>query len=567
MACSSSIIELPGPFVVHLTPQLAFRIVHVAKVHCSMSTRDMFRIKLGNVPKHLRPPVIRQFVQDKLAALDPPSSTPTSMDIVVTCRKGRHWPYCFVNVSVPTGSMTMADVLRRLHGSTFKQHILRAEEERYEPIPRAPDMSRPRSLLDQVTPLWQLPYPDQLMFKQENMRSIIEGCMDIAKEPIEWDEPMASPTIDGYRNKCEFSFGRGHEDGQPTLGFLLGSFREGLLTIGNVAECRHVAPAFKHLVEAVHSLIRAPDQPALFDRKARTGLYRLLLVRQVNDTDLMGGLQIASPALSGLTPEQHELAILQFADLMRGFACDGLSVKSFQVQTSDGVHHGLDAKSPWRILYGPEHLVAHLGGGRLQFRVSLESFFQVNPSATPLLYDKIKAYALDGSSPAASLLLDVCCGTGTIGLWLADRVERVLGVELVPQAVEDARHNAVLNGIANADFQVGRAEDPAFWQTVSSSQDCRAGKEVVAVLDPPRAGVHNRVLKALGMMANLKRIVLVSCDLKAIAGRAEKGKNNGNLQQLQELGWTLKRAGLVDMFPHTGHYETVMLFERTTSSI
>ena len=194
-----------------------------------------------------------------------------------------------------------------------------------------------------------------------------------------------------------------------------------------------------------------------------------------------------------------------------------------------------------RTLWGRDALIDELCG--LQFKISARSFFQVNPLQTAVLYNKALEYAaLNGTET----VLDLYCGIGTISLLLAGRSRQVIGVEYVEDAVVDARNNAEMNGISNVDFYAGDA---------GTVLENLAGEGInfdVAVLDPPRAGCDAKVLRIL---ANLKvpRIVYVSCNPASLAR---------DLKLLAEMGYGLKEAQPVDMFPQTSHVETVVLMSR-----
>lgn len=189
----------------------------------------------------------------------------------------------------------------------------------------------------------------------------------------------------------------------------------------------------------------------------------------------------------------------------------------------------------------------------LTFRISPHAFFQVNTPAAEVLYTIIGEWAqLDGGST----VMDVCCGTGTIGLALAPKVKRVVGIELCQEAVEDARVNALTNELSNVEFHCGRAEDlvPGLVSRLSSQR-------LVAVLDPPRAGLHSKVILAIRRAENIKRVLYVSCNPRAAMGnfvdlcRAPSNRVKG-------IPFHPVKAVAVDLFPQTPHCEMLILFER-----
>ena len=194
------------------------------------------------------------------------------------------------------------------------------------------------------------------------------------------------------------------------------------------------------------------------------------------------------------------------------------------------------------------------------YRISPQSFYQVNPVQTEKLYSTALDYAgLTGEE----YVWDLYCGIGTISLFLAQKAKKVYGVEIVPQAIEDAKNNAKLNGIENAEFFVGKAEEvlPEFYENLA--RDVAAGvvsedagamlTPDVIVVDPPRKGCDTACLDTMLKMQP-KRIVYVSCDSATLAR---------DLRILCDGGYELKKVRAVDQFPHTGHVESVVLLEQT----
>jgi len=224
-------------------------------------------------------------------------------------------------------------------------------------------------------------------------------------------------------------------------------------------------------------------------------------------------------------------------------------------------------------------IVEHMCG--LRFRVSPTAFFQVNTGAAEQLYEVAGRWAVGerdaGDSaegvtapPAPStaaarrgervLLLDVCCGTGTIGLTLAHRVATVLGLELVPSAVADARANAALNKVDNCEFVCGRAEqvlERALHEHLQRPGACY--DSVVAIVDPPRGGLHPKVLATLRGCERVRRLVYVSCNQETLLQNAV---DLCSPTRLAGEPYAPKKAMAMDLFPHTAHCEAIMLFER-----
>lgn len=197
------------------------------------------------------------------------------------------------------------------------------------------------------------------------------------------------------------------------------------------------------------------------------------------------------------------------------------------------------------------------------FRISADAFFQVNQAAAEVLYRTVRDlcvphHPIQGERTKVGTLLDVCCGTGAIGITTSPRADRVIGVELVEQAVEDAQHNASLNGVQNCEFIPGKAE------VVLPGLVSQLRGPVVAVVNPARSGLHHKVVRALRNQADIRRLVYVSCkpDGEAMRNFRELCCAPDLQKKLTGEAFSPSLALPVDMFPHTAHCELVLLFER-----
>uniref|UniRef100_A0A7S1G959 Methyltransferase domain-containing protein n=1 Tax=Bicosoecida sp. CB-2014 TaxID=1486930 RepID=A0A7S1G959_9STRA len=215
---------------------------------------------------------------------------------------------------------------------------------------------------------------------------------------------------------------------------------------------------------------------------------------------------------------------------------------------------------PCEVLAGDSHIAEELLG--LTFTVSADSFFQVNSGAAELLYSKVREWAAPGPKAA---LLDVCCGTGTIGLTMATAAARVVGVDMSAPGIEDAKRNAAANGVTNATFLCSKAED-AMKQLVAAGAAGDGEAEFVGVVDPPRGGLHPNVTRALRTCKGLERLVYVSCNpmgsFIADCVKLCAPKEAGSRSVMRGPPFRLVKAVPVDLFPQTAHTELVALFER-----
>lgn len=200
-----------------------------------------------------------------------------------------------------------------------------------------------------------------------------------------------------------------------------------------------------------------------------------------------------------------------------------------------------------------------------KFRISADAFFQVNQVAAEVLYSAVRdlcvpQHSVQEKRTKVGTLLDVCCGTGAIGTTTSPRVDRVIGIELVEQAVEDAKHNAALNDVPNCEFIPGKAEVvlPGLMSQFGSRGP------VAAVVNPSRAGLHHKVVRALRNQPDIRRLVFVSCkpDGEAMRNFRELCCAPDRQKKLIGEAFSPSLALPVDMFPHTAHCELVLLFER-----
>ncbi|GAQ89151.1 hypothetical protein KFL_004920010 [Klebsormidium nitens] len=622
-----------------------------------------------------------------------------------------------------------------------------------------------KDIRDAVTPWWRTEYAKQLEQKEATIGQLLKRLVRKARKAWPQGVPspawlrhskkhtgmacpllgiVASPVTEGYRNKCEFTIGLGM-DGQRTVGFQLGLFREGYTAIASPRECLNVSPVSKAYVEIIQDFIRTSEL-SVWDKKENKGVWRMVTIRE-GRAAAEGGpedgstkigeqvlvmIQVSSrdaPSADALQSEYGRLTEAIFS----GAAAQSLPLTYLVVQVHEGVSNAAPPDAPQIILVnnrtesggvsnGTEastssdaaHIFEHMCG--LKFRLSLSAFFQVNTAAAEKLYRLAGDWA---GLNRRTLLFDVCCGTGTIGLTLAGTVGKVVGIEMIAPAVEDARKNAELNGIRNCEFVCGKAEavlgkllaryasqvapadaaaDAAARDDVTdggevgadvaanggrqaattevapaeeargsaigaadeeigelinadlaakgprsddvaangtpgtdtsaakeratpsvasgpeapaaslegvserrkrgddvsgasgaavgaSGEDVSGGtgsalrgedgeealfSDVVAIVDPPRCGLHPNVLKALAAHERLRRLVYVSCNPESLltnvlelcvaSGGANQGRGKGGARAPPPFRPV--KAMAVDLFPHTPHCEMVMLLER-----
>ncbi|XP_059013552.1 tRNA (uracil-5-)-methyltransferase homolog B isoform X4 [Mustela nigripes] len=378
------------------------------------------------------------------------------------------------------------------------------------------DSSWQERLADVVTPLWRLSYEEQLKVKFEAQKKILQRLESYLQKlngvNVTTSAPrveglscllhpiIPSPVINGYRNKSTFSVNRGPDGNPKTVGYYLGTWRDRSIVC----------------VRSNH-LKNIPEKHS----------------------------QVAQEEL-GVQKE----AIKKFFTTGPGAVCD-LTSLYFQESTVTRCSH---QQSPYQLLFGEPHLFEDLLG--LKIRISPDAFFQINTAGAEVLYRTVGELSRVNSN---TILLDICCGTGVIGLSLAQYASQILGIELVEQAVEDARWTAAFNGITNCEFHTGRAEK-ILPQLLKSKED----GQVIAVVNPARAGLHYQVVRAIRNCRAIHTLIFVSCKPHGEATRniIELCCPPDSAKKLLGEPFVLRKAVPVDLFPHTPHCELVLLFTR-----
>lgn len=364
-------------------------------------------------------------------------------------------------------------------------------------------------------------YDAQLAFKQSKVRNNLErigGFQDIPMEPI-----IGMDTPFRYRNKAQFPIGRSR-DGKLAAGFYAGRTH----SIIPCRDCLLGAEVNEKILQIVLGHMEK-YQIDPYDEATGKGLVRHIMTRVGFATgQIMVSIVINGKSLPAAERLTEELCTIP------GMTSITLNINKEKTNVIMG--------KKLVLLWGQEYIEDTIGNVR--FRISPLSFYQVNPRQTEKLYGKALEYAgLTGNET----VWDLYCGIGTISLFLAQKAKQVYGVEIVPEAIRDAKQNAELNHFDNADFFVGKAEEvlPEKYEKEGIFAD-------VIVVDPPRKGCEESVLKTMLQMAP-KRIVYVSCDSATLAR---------DLKYLCENGYQLVKVCPVDMFGNSVHVECVVLLSR-----
>ena len=378
----------------------------------------------------------------------------------------------------------------------------------------------------------EMRYEAQLAFKQKMVQNNLErigGLSDFEMYPV-----IGMETPYAYRNKAQFPVGE-DKDGNIVIGFYAGRTHH----IVEQTDCCIGAPENGEVLRKVKAYMQK-NQIRPYNEEHHSGIVRHILIRTGYHTkEIMVCLIVNAAKASCLKNAEQLTESLREMDGMTSV------MVNFNTEKTNVI---LGKKS--EVLWGQPYIEDFIGD--VKYQISPQSFFQVNPMQTEKLYAKALEYAgLTGNET----VWDLYCGIGTISLFLAKNARKVYGVEIVPQAIEDARNNAKRNGIDNAEFFVGKAEEvvPAFYEkALKQAQDSEAGKSIrpdVVVVDPPRKGCEEVRLETIVKMQP-QRIVYVSCDSATLAR---------DLKFLSANGYAVKKVQPVDQFGHSVHIETVVL--------
>ena len=323
-----------------------------------------------------------------------------------------------------------------------------------------------------------------------------------------------------YRNKMEFTFGDMEKGGELTLGMHVKNQSFGVITVD---KCQIVDEDFRKVIDLTVNYFRDKNLPYYRVMKREGYLRHLVIRKALNTEELMVNL---------VTTTQIDFDLTEYVEILKNAEFKGNLVSVLHTENNSFS----DAVVPEKVnvLYGIDHIVENLLG--LKFKISPFSFFQTNTKGAEDLYSIVREYM--GNSDD-KVVFDLYCGTGTIGQIVAPNAKKVVGIELVEEAVEAAKENAKFNGLDNCEFIAG---DVAV--TIKNVKD----KPDIIILDPPRSGVHPKALDYV-IKFNAEEIIYVSCNPKTLVN---------DLKVLTEAGYEIVKTRVKDMFPNTPHAETIV---------
>ncbi|MBQ8878192.1 MAG: 23S rRNA (uracil(1939)-C(5))-methyltransferase RlmD [Lachnospiraceae bacterium] len=374
-----------------------------------------------------------------------------------------------------------------------------------------------------------LPYEEQLAVKEGQVKRLLDSVLNRQQEPWIFEGIKASPVQFGYRNKMEFSFGDEVKDGPLSLGMhKRGSFYD----IVSVTDCQIVDADYRAILTYTRDYFAKEGLP-FYHRLRHEGFLRHLLVRKAART---GEILVALVTTSQIAPE-----LQSWVDGLLALSLEGKFAGILHI-INDSVADVVKSDET-RILYGQDYFYEELLG--LKFKISTFSFFQTNSLSAEVLYETAREYVGDLNG-ADKVVYDLYSGTGTIAQLMAPVAKKVIGVEIVEEAVEAAKKNAELNGLHNCEFIAG---------DVLKVLDTIEEKPDMIILDPPRDGIHPKALgKIIGY--GIERMVYISCKPTSLVR---------DLETFLDSGYVVEKAVAVDQFPWTTGIETVAVLKRVDS--
>lgn len=365
-------------------------------------------------------------------------------------------------------------------------------------------------------------YEKQLALKEGQVKTLLDSVLDPAT--YTWDGIKGSPVLTGYRNKMEFSFGDEYKDGPLALGMhKKGSFHD----IVTVDSCRITSGDYNRILRAVLDFYTEKQVP-FYKKMQHVGVLRHLVVRQAAcSKDILVNL---------VTTTQGEVYLDELQEKLLALPLEGKIVGILHT-SNDSLS---DAVIPEKVevLYGQDYIYEEILG--LKFKISPFSFFQTNSKGAEVLYETARSYVGETKD---KVIFDLYSGTGTIAQMLAPVAKKVIGVEIIEEAVEAAKENAALNGLSNCEFIAG---------DVLKVLDEIEEKPDIIVLDPPRDGCNPKALDKI-IAYGVEEMVYISCKPTSLVR---------DLEVLKYRGYEVVRACAVDQFVGTLHVETVVLMSK-----
>ena len=368
-------------------------------------------------------------------------------------------------------------------------------------------------------------YGNQLSLKEKTVKDILDN---VVKSDYKFEGIIGSPVNWEYRNKMEFSFGDEVKGGPLTLGMHKKNSFHDIVTVN---QCQIIHSDYRKVLDCVLDFCKRKQLP-FYKKMKHIGYLRHLLVRRTSITNQM----LVAVVTTSEKNWEDQATWQELVEELKGLDLDAKLCGVIHI-INDGLADVVQSDET-RILYGDEYIYEELLG--LRFKISVFSFFQTNSLGAEVLYSKAREYIGDTKDMT---VFDLYSGTGTIAQIVAPVAKKVVGVEIVGEAVEAAKVNAGLNGLDNCEFIAGDV-----LKVIDEIED----KPDMIILDPPRDGINPKALQKI-IDFGVNNLVYISCKPTSLAR---------DLEMLQEQGYKVEKACAVDMFPNTVHVETVVKLSR-----
>lgn len=453
-------------------------------------------------------------------------------------RKGKEYEFLIEDIEFPATGVAYADGLKvYIKNSLPGQKVLarlskkRREYAEAKVIKILEDVAFKREAL---CPIFKgcggcssqdVPYDIQLNLKEKQVLRLFE---EANLSGFEYLGIEGSPKEEEYRNKMEFTFGDMEKGGELTLGMHAKGRSFGIITADY---CKIVDEDYRNILSAVLAYFREQKFPH-YRIMSHEGYLRNLVIRKADNTGEI--------LINIVTTSQVEFNFYEITELLKNLTYKGTLVGILHT-INDSLSDTVQADKI-ELLYGRDYIIEEILG--LKFKITPFSFFQTNSKGAEKLYSIVKEFLGDSKSKT---VFDLYCGTGTIGQIVAPDAEKVIGIELIEEAVKSANENAKLNNLSNCKFIAG--DVAKIIKTINEKPD-------VIILDPPRPGVHPVALEYV-VDFNAPDIIYVSCNPKTLVT---------DLKYLTEKGYRIEKVKVKDMFPHTPHVETVAKLSKLSAT-
>lgn len=452
---------------------------------------------------------------------------------------------------------------------------------------RGPKRQRKETIEEICLPWISKPYCSQLLEKKQVVVDALANALAGVKRQAEsrgylpapeWDtiigetifvenpDALEEP-VRGYRNKCEFTIAP-NQAGEPDIGFMFARATNSLEPVAVAGEnLMHVSPAIRDIVILIRNLVRDNiEKYCLFSHVTKTGYWRMASIRACPVTGQSQVLIQVGQVADGNEKADIETILTTWANENS----ERITSMYLQYNGSWTDTITLSEQHEMKLLFGPESIEMAIGPD-VRLQAHPLSFFQTNAQACDLLYSKVAEW-VNLAEGEKTTVFDVCCGVGSIGIFVAAKSNKsrlkIIGVDIVVEAIANARKNADLNGLADScQYVAGRAEHvlPALIRQGEKSDS--GNSRIVCIVDPPRVGLHKSVIKAIRENEDIKQLIYVSCNPRSLSNDlidfCEPLTSSPDEEGVAvNARFVPIRAVAVDMFPNTVHCEVVTLLER-----